>query len=100
MRRNKLRGEPAVSVVITIVERVGDSSQLHTLYAAELEKRGKTLECVYVVDDSQRGSLPVLGERQGLAENEVLSSVRGGAFGESAALTRVLKRAGGEMILS
>ena len=100
MRRNKLRGEPEVSVVIPIVERVGDLRQLHDEFAAELDRLGKTHEFIFVVDDSQRGVLPVLRELQSLAENEVLIIVLGGAFGESAALTLGLERARGDKILT
>ncbi|HWN45629.1 MAG TPA: glycosyltransferase [Thermoanaerobaculia bacterium] len=100
MRRTKLRGEPEVSVVIPIVERVGDLRQLHDEFAAELERLGKTCEFIFVVDDSQRGSLPVLRELQGLAGNEILIIVLGGAFGESAALTLGLERARGDIILT
>ncbi len=100
MRRNKLRGEPEISVVIPIVERVGDLRQLHDEFAAELERLGKTCEFIFVVDDSQRNSLPVLRELQSLAENEVLIIVLGGAFGESAALTLGLERARGDKILT
>jgi glycosyltransferase involved in cell wall biosynthesis len=103
MRRNKLRGEPEVSVVIPIVERVGDLRQLHEEFAAELERLGKAHEFIFVVDDSQRGSLPALRElqsRASLADNEVLIIVLGGAFGESAALTLGLERARGDKILT
>lgn len=100
MRRNKLRGEPEVSVVIPIVERVGDLRQLHDEFAAELERLGRTFEFIFVVDDSQRASLPVLRELQSLAEEEVLIIVLGGAFGESAALTLGLERARGDKILT
>jgi glycosyltransferase involved in cell wall biosynthesis len=100
MRRNKLRGEPEVSVVIPIVERVGDLRQLHDEFAAELDRLGKTHEFIFVVDDSQRGCLPVLRELQSLPENEVLIIVLGGAFGESAALTLGLERARGDKILT
>jgi glycosyltransferase involved in cell wall biosynthesis len=100
MRRNKLRGEPEVSVVIPIVERVGDLRQLHNEFAAELARLDKTYEFIFVVDDSQRASLPVLRELQGRAEEEVLIIVLGGAFGESAALTLGLERARGDRILT
>ena len=103
MRRNKLRGEPEVSVVIPIVERVGDLRQLHDEFAAELDRLGKIHEFIFVVDDSQRACLPVLRELQSLAnlaDNEVLIIVLGGAFGESAALTLGLERARGDTILT
>ncbi|MFP5284400.1 MAG: glycosyltransferase, partial [Thermoanaerobaculia bacterium] len=100
MRRNKLRGEPEVSVVIPIVERVGDLRQLHNEFAAELERLGKTHEFIFVVDDSQRASLPVLRELQSQAESDIAIVVMGGAFGESAALTLGLERARGERILT
>lgn len=104
MRRNKLRGEPEVSVVIPIVERVGDLRQLYDEFAAELESLGKTHEFIFVVDDSQRASLPVLRELQSRAENrfecDILIIVLGGAFGESAALTIGLERARGDKILT
>lgn len=104
MRRNKLRDEPEVSVVIPIVERVGDLRQLHNEFAAELERLGKTFEIIFVVDDSQRGSLPALRELQSQAESrfagDILIIVLGGAFGESAALTIGLERARGDKILT
>ncbi len=100
MRRNKLRGEAEVSVVIPIVERVGDLRQLYEEFAAELDRLGKAHEFIFVVDASQRGSLPVLRELQSLAESEVLIIVLGGAFGESAALTLGLERARGDTILT
>ena len=100
MRRNKLRGEPEVSVVIPIVERVGDLRQLYEEFAAELDRLGKVHEFIFVVDDSQRSSLPVLRELQSLPENEILIVVLGGAFGESAALTLGLERARGDVILT
>lgn len=100
MRRNKLRGEPEVSVVIPIVERVGDLRQLHNEFAAELERLGKTYEFIFVVDDSQRACLPALRELQSLAESDIEIVVMGGAFGESAALTLGLERARGERILT
>lgn len=104
MRRNKLRGEPEVSVVIPIVERVGDLRQLHDEFAAELERLGKTYEFLFVVDDSQRSCLPALRELQSVAESrfetDTVIIVMGGAFGESAALTLGLERARGEKILT
>ena len=100
MRRNKLRGEPEVSVVIPIVERVGDLRQLHNEFAAELERLGKAYEFIFVVDDSQRACLPVLRELQSVAESDMAIIVMGGAFGESAALTLGLERARGETVLT
>jgi glycosyltransferase involved in cell wall biosynthesis len=100
MRRNKLRGEPDVSVVIPIVERVGDLRQLHNEFAAELERLGKTFEFIFVVDESQRGCVPVLRELQSVVETEIVIVLLGGAFGESAALTLGLERARGEKVLT
>lgn len=104
MRRAKLRGEPEVSVVIPIVERYGDLRQLYHEFAAELERLGRPAEFIFVVDESQRGAVPVLREllRDLLTESggEILIITLGGAFGESAALTLGMERARGEKILT
>jgi glycosyltransferase involved in cell wall biosynthesis len=100
MRRNRLRGEPEVSVVIPIVERYGDLRQLYNEFAAELARLGKSAELIFVIDDSQRGALPVLRELQQGTDGEIVIVLLGGAFGESAALTIGLERARGERILT
>jgi glycosyltransferase involved in cell wall biosynthesis len=104
MKIARLRGEPEVSVVIPIVERYGDLRQLYHEFAAELERLGKPAEFIFVVDESQRGALPVLRELQrelqGESGSEILIIALGGAFGESAALTLGLERARGEKILT
>lgn len=104
MRIAKLRGEPEVSVVIPVVERYGDLRQLYNEFAAELDRLGKPAEFIFVVDDSQRGALPVLRElqRQLQAESggEILIVTLGGAFGESAALTLGMEKARAERILT
>jgi glycosyltransferase involved in cell wall biosynthesis len=100
MRRSKLRGELEVSVVIPVVERVGDLRQLYHEFAAELERLGKSFEFLFVVDESQRGSLPVLRELQSRAGGEIVIVLLGGAFGDSAALTIGIERARGEKILT
>jgi glycosyltransferase involved in cell wall biosynthesis len=100
MRITKLRGEPEVSVVIPIVERYGDLRQLYHEFAAELDRLGKAAEFIFVVDDSQRGAVPVLRELQSEPAAEILIITLGGAFGESAALTLGLERARGEKILT
>lgn len=100
MRRNKLRAEPEVSVVIPIVERFGDLRQLYKEFAAELERLGKSFEFILVVDESQRAALPVLRELQSQEDGEIVIVIMGGAFGESAALTLGMERARGEKILT
>jgi glycosyltransferase involved in cell wall biosynthesis len=104
MRRADLRGEPEVSVVIPVVERYGDLRQLHREFADELERLGRSAEFVFVVDDSQRGALPVLRELQRELQSEpgrdILIITLGGAFGEAAALTLGMEKARGEKILT
>lgn len=100
MRIAKLRGEPEVSVVIPVVERYGDLRQLYQEFAAELERLGRPAEFIFVVDDSQRGAVPVLRQLQNESGGEILIITLGGAFGESAALTLGMERARGERILT
>jgi glycosyltransferase involved in cell wall biosynthesis len=102
MRIAKLRGEPEVSVVIPVVERYGDLRQLYHEFAAELDRLDKPAEFIFVVDDSQRGAVPVLRELQNEVGGgaEILIITLGGAFGESAALTLGMERARGERILT
>jgi glycosyltransferase involved in cell wall biosynthesis len=101
MRIARLRGEPEVSVVIPVVERYGNLRQLYEEFAAELDRLGKPAEFIFVVDESQRGALPVLRDLQNESSNgEILIITLGGAFGESAALTLGLERARGEKILT
>ncbi|MES1245329.1 MAG: glycosyltransferase [Acidobacteriota bacterium] len=100
MRIARLRGEPEVSVVIPVVERYGDLRQLYEEFAAELERLGRPAEFLFVVDDSQRGALPVLRALQEESAGEILIVTMGGAFGESAALTLGMEKARGETILT
>lgn len=100
MRITKLRGEPDVSVVIPVVERYGDLRQLYNEFATELERLGRSAEFIFVVDDSQRGAVPVLRELQAEPGGEILIVTLGGAFGESAALTLGMEKARGERILT
>jgi glycosyltransferase involved in cell wall biosynthesis len=102
MRRTRLRAEPDVSVVIPIVERYGDLRQLYREFAAELDRLGKHAEFLFVVDESQKGALPVLRELQSeqREDDEIVIITLGGSFGESAALTLGLERARGERILT
>ncbi len=100
MRRNRLRGEPEISVVIPVVERFGDLKQLYREFSAELERLDKNAEFLFVVDDSQRAAMPMLRELQQEAEGEVAIVLLGGAFGESAALTVGFERARGERVLT
>jgi glycosyltransferase involved in cell wall biosynthesis len=96
-------GSPDISVVIPVVERYGDLQQLHREFAAELARLRKSAEFIFVVDDSQRGALPVLRAIQESAGGEVASVsiiTLGGSFGESAALTLGLDRARGEVIVT
>jgi glycosyltransferase involved in cell wall biosynthesis len=100
MRIAKLRGEPEVSVVIPVVERYGDLRQLYHEFAAELDRLGRPAEFIFVVDESQRGAVPVLRELQNESGGEILIVTLGGAFGESAALTLGMEKARGERILT
>lgn len=100
MRRNRLRGEPDVSVVVPVVERYGDLQQLHRELAAELARLGRSAEFIFVVDETQRGALPVLRELQQGSASEIVIVSLNGSFGESAALTLGFERARGERIIT
>jgi glycosyltransferase involved in cell wall biosynthesis len=101
MRRSRLRaGDPDVSVVVPVVERIGDLRQLYTEFSAELARLGRAAEFIFVVDDRLRGVLPVLRELQAAAEQEIVIVLLGGRFGESAALTMGFERARGETIVT
>jgi glycosyltransferase involved in cell wall biosynthesis len=96
----KSRGEPDVSVVVPIVERFGDLKQIYHEFTAELTRLGQSSEFIFVVDNSQRGALPILRELQ-QSEGERISILQlNGSFGESAALMLGLERAHGEKILT
>lgn len=96
----KLRGEPDVSVVVPIVERYGDLKQLFHEFTAELVRLGQSSEFIFVVDNSQRGALPILRELQESEGERVWIVQLNGSFGESAALTLGLERARGEKIVT
>lgn len=101
MRRSRLRaGDPDVSVVVPVVERIGDLRQLYAEFSAELGRLDRSAEFIFVVDDRLRGVLPVLREIQAEAEREVVIVLLGGRFGESAALTLGFERARGETIVT
>ena len=100
MRRNRLRGEPDVSVVVPVVERYGDLQQLYQEFAAELARLGRSAEFIFVVDETQRGALPVLRELQRSGSSEIVIVSLNGSFGESAALTLGFERARGERIIT
>jgi glycosyltransferase involved in cell wall biosynthesis len=95
-----MRGEPDVSVVVPIVERYGDLKRLYQEFADELARLGKSCEFLFVVDESQRGSLQVLRELQDSRQGEIVIVLMGGSFGESAALTMGIERARGEAIIT
>jgi glycosyltransferase involved in cell wall biosynthesis len=97
MRRNR---QPDVSVVVPVVERYGDLQQIYRELAAELDRLHKSAEFIFVVDDSQRGAIPVLRALQESGEGEISIITLGGSFGESAALTLGFERARGEAIVT
>jgi glycosyltransferase involved in cell wall biosynthesis len=101
MRRSRLRaGDPEVSVVVPVVERIGDLRQLYSEFSAELARLDRSAEFIFVVDERLRGVLPVLRELQEEAEREVAIVLLGGRFGESAALTVGFEKARGETIVT
>lgn len=100
MRRHRPRIEPDVSVVVPVVERYGDLKQIYHEFSAELARLGKGSEFIFVVDDSQRGAVPVLRELQQSGEGEISIVLLGGSFGESAALTIGFDRARGDVIVT
>jgi glycosyltransferase involved in cell wall biosynthesis len=99
MRRGRLR-DPEVSVVMPIVERVGDLRQLFAEFSAELARLDLSAEFIFVVDERLREVLPVLRELQNVGEREIVIVLPGGSFGESAALTLGWERARGERIVT
>jgi len=100
MRTHRPRSEPDVSVIIPVVERYGDLKQIYHEFSAELSRLGKNAEFLFVVDDSQRGAVPVLRELQESGEGEISIILLGGSFGESAALTIGFDRARGDVIIT
>ena len=101
MRRSRLRaGDPDVSVIVPVVERIGDLRQLYREFSGELARLDRSAELIFVVDDRLRGVLPVLREIQAEAEREIVIVLLGGRFGESAALTLGFERARGETIVT
>jgi glycosyltransferase involved in cell wall biosynthesis len=100
MRAHRSRLEPDVSVIIPVVERYGDLKQIYQEFSAELARLRKSAEFIFVVDDSQRGAVPVLRELQQSAEGEVSIVLLGGSFGESAALSIGFDRARGDVIVT
>src|SRR4051794_9612602 len=93
MRAPRLYDQPDVSVVVPVVERHGDLTQLYAEFGAELSRLGFTAEFLFVVDEHLKSALPALREIQRRAEQEVIIVLLGGPFGESAALTVGLERA-------
>ena len=102
MRRSRPRvGDPEVSVIVPVVERVGDLEQIYREFSAELERLGRSAEFLFVVDDRlRREVLPVLRRLQEEEEREILIVLLGGRFGESAALTLGFDRARGEILVT
>lgn len=102
MRRNRPRGgDPEISVVVPVVERIGDLEQIYQEFSAELTRLGRSAEFIFVVDDRlRREVLPVLRQLQEGEEREILIVLLGGRFGESAALTLGLDRARGEILVT
>jgi glycosyltransferase involved in cell wall biosynthesis len=100
MRTARPRETPDLSVVIPVVERHGNLEQLHSEFAAELERLGLSAEFIFVVDQHLGTALPVLRRLQARAEGEVILVMLGGPFGESAALTVGMERARGDKIVT
>jgi glycosyltransferase involved in cell wall biosynthesis len=100
MKTVRPQGDLEVSIVIPVVERHGDLEQLYREFAAELARLEKSSELIFVVDERQRGVVPVLRELQQRAEQDLVIVLMGGPFGESAALTVGLERARGKRIVT
>jgi glycosyltransferase involved in cell wall biosynthesis len=98
--RDRSEPSPELSVVMPIVERFGNLSQLVGEFSAEISRLGLGAEWIFVVDEGQREALPQLREIQRTAPMEVSIVLLGGAFGESAALTVGLERARGQRIIT
>lgn len=102
MRTSRSRlGDPEVSVVVPVVERIGDLAQIYREFSAELSRLGRSAEFIFVLEERLRSEvLPVLRRLQEGEEREILIVLLGGRFGESAALTLGLDRARGEIIVT
>ncbi len=100
MTRNPFRSEPEISVVVPVVDRVGELDRIHGEFAAALERLGRSFEFLFVVDDRRRAVLPLLRRLQAAAAHPVVIVVMGGGFGESAALTLGFERARGETVVT
>lgn len=100
IRRSRRRDEPDVSVVVPVVERIGDLRQIYREFAAELERLGKAAEFLFVVDERLREVVPCLRELQQEPGTEIVIVLLGGTFGESAALTLGLEKARAPLVLT
>lgn len=88
-----------VSILVPVVERVGDLAALHAELVDALAASGRRGEILYVIDDRQRHTLPTL-ERLPAGGPPVVLLRLGGSFGESAALAVGLREARGERIVT
>jgi glycosyltransferase involved in cell wall biosynthesis len=88
---------PELSLVVPVVERVGDLAALYRELAAVVRLSGRRAEVLFVIDHRQQQVLPALRElvEDGLA---IVLLRLGGSFGESAALTIGLAHARGEVV--
>lgn len=91
---------PQISIIIPVVERHGDLGRLYEEYAAQVDKIGKQAEFIFVVDQSQEHTVPVLRDLQQRARHETVLVLMGGSFGEAAALRLGLDQARAEIIVT
>ena len=91
---------PEVSVVIPVVERVGDIRLLVEEYCAGVRVLGKTTEIIFVVDDRERDTLPLLKEIQQNSTAQITLIALGGSFGESTSLMVGIGHSRGEIIVT
>ena len=91
---------PDISVVVPVVERVGDLQKLFEEYSKEIANCGYSAEYIFVIDERQREIIPSLKALQQDSSDEVVLVVLRGFFGESTALTVGFRQARAETVVT
>ncbi len=88
-----------ISVIVPVVERYDDVTELYGLYKKGLEDSGKSHEFIYVLDGEFAGVLEVL--KRLIAEGERIKVIKLARwFGEATALTVGMQHSSGNVILT
>ena len=94
------RGKLDLSIVIPVVERHGDLKQIFSEYCEQVRLLGLSFEVLFIVDERQKETLPVLRQIVEESDETVLLIVLGAQFGESAALTAGFEQSRGDLIMT